>query len=128
MKGKHIQLHEIEEEKSQDHLRRSVAVPISLIKPTVDGEDIQSAERRGPAAPSCVLFFFVLFVLLGLTLVVFAIISHSKSTAVFGVPLWVVGGALISGGLLGAYCLLFKENGGAEARVSLELDESEDSP
>jgi hypothetical protein len=127
MNGKHIQLREIEEEKSQDHIRRSAAVPISLIKPTVDGEDTQSPECRA-SAPTCVLFFSVLFVLLGLTLVVIAITSHSKSTVVLGVPLWVVGGSLIAGGLLGAYCLLSKENRKGDVRLSLELDESEESP
>jgi hypothetical protein len=104
MKERHLELADLEEEKTHDHIRRSAAVPIALIKPSTEVEDVEFEPAMH--IPSYLLCFAVLFILIGLTLIIFSAVSNSSATSLLGVPLWAFGAVSIALGLLGVYCMM----------------------
>mmetsp|Transcript_13430 Transcript_13430/g.25290 ORF Transcript_13430/g.25290 Transcript_13430/m.25290 type:complete len:134 (-) Transcript_13430:21-422(-) len=104
MKDRHIELPDLEEEKTPNHFKKSVAVPVSLMKPTAEVEDVDFETEIH--IPSYLLCFAVLFVLLGLTLIIFALASNKHITIFLGIPLWGVGAFMIAVGLIGVYFIL----------------------
>lgn len=104
MKNRHLELEDLEEEKTPERYKASAAVPVALVKPSTSQQ-----EEDFTADASLNSFFLclaVLFVLLGLTLVIFAVASNSYVSVFSGVPLWVVGVGMAAAGLLSVCWLM----------------------